>query len=179
MKVIWFGWYWVKGDFMNDIVDLKWHWCELVNITMTSRSVYIPGPPPWGFRISGNPTKIIRVSTKLFSDSLILSVIWILLQNIHHNKFQLGWLDSKCYVIILILDLPLEDEVYCYVTINTQLMILMGNNIVRCILIDLLFGDTSKNDKQMRIVLFRIVIGLKSYYSDFLNNIFWLFQQWN
>ena len=86
-------------------------------------------------------------------------------------------MDSKCYVIILILDLPLEDEVYCYVTINTQLMILMGNNIVRCILIDLLFGDTSKNDKQMRIVLFRIVIGLKSYYSDFLNNIFWLFQQ--
>ena len=82
VKVIWFGWYWVKGDFMNDIVDLKWHWCELVNITMTSRSVYIPGPPPWGFRISGNPTKIIRVSTKLFSDSLILSVIWILLQNI-------------------------------------------------------------------------------------------------
>ena len=121
VKVIWFGWYWVKGDSMNGIVDLKWHWCELVNITMTSRSVYIPGPPPWGFRISGNPTKIIRVSTKLFSDSLILSVIWILLQNIHHNKFQLGWLDSKCYVIILILDLPLGGEVYCYVTLKINI----------------------------------------------------------
>ena len=43
-------------------------WWQLVNkvkLSMNSREVIIPGAPPWGFRMGGNPLRILRVSTSI------------------------------------------------------------------------------------------------------------------